>query len=352
MAERSELIARRRAMRQRARARRELDLFMRRLAFLLAALVALFVAGTVGYALIEGTSLPFGFSWTIDTITTVGSIPDPHDTGGRVLKVAVELLGIGTLFYGFATVAEFFVSGQLSGVLEQRREQRMIDSYSDHYIVCGYGRVGRQVTRDLQSAGAAIVVIDDNPENRDVAREAGVPYIESEPADDETLRRAGIERAHGIIACVDSDAENIFITLTARELRSDIHIIARASAEDSEKKLTRAGADRVISPYKTSGAEMARIALHPQVGHAVELADYRMEEIEVSQQSDVVGQTIQGIRGRSVIVALRRADGRLEPQPSAQTELAAGDRVVALGTPETLEQLETAFQAASETAAK
>jgi voltage-gated potassium channel len=347
MPDRAEVIARRRALRQRARARRELDLFMRRLAFLLIALAALFIVGTAGYALIEGTSLAYGFSWTIDTITTVGSIPDPEDTAGRVLKVVVELLGIGTLFYGFATVAEFFVSGQLSGVLEQRRKQRMIDSYQDHFIVCGYGRVGRQVTRDLQTARASVVVIDDNPENRDLAREAGVPYIESEPADDETLRRAGIGRAHGIIACVDSDAENIFITLTARELRSDIHIIARASAEDSEKKLARAGADRVISPYKTSGAEMARIALHPQVGGAVELADYRMEEIEVSDQSDVVGKTIEAIRGRSVIVALRRADGRLEPQPQPQTELGAGDRIVALGTPETLEQLENAFQPAS-----
>jgi voltage-gated potassium channel len=351
MAERSDVIARRRVLRQRARARRELDLFMRRLAFVLAALVALFVAGTVGYALIEGTSVPYGFVWTIDTITTVGSIPDPHDSGGRALKVVVELLGIGTLFYGFATVAEFFVSGQLSGVLEQRREQRMIDSYSDHFIVCGYGRVGRQVTRDLTSAGASVVVIDENPDNRDLAREAGIPYVESEPADDETLRRAGIDRAHGIIACVDSDAENIFITLTARELRSDIHIIARASAEDSEKKLGRAGADRVISPYKTSGAEMARIALHPQVGGAVDLADYRMEEIEVSVQSRVVGKTIEDIRGRSVIVALRRSDGRLEPQPSPQTELAVGDRLVALGTPETLELLETASQPASEAAA-
>ena len=118
MPERAEVIARRRVLRQRARARRELDLFMRRLAFLLTALVALFVAGTVGFALVEGTSVGFGFVWTLDTITTVGSIPNPHDSAGRALQVALELLGIGTLFYGFATVAEFFVSGQLSGVLE------------------------------------------------------------------------------------------------------------------------------------------------------------------------------------------------------------------------------------------
>jgi voltage-gated potassium channel len=223
----------------------------------------------------------------------------------------------------------------------------MIDSFTDHFIVCGFGRVGRQVARDLRAAGAAVVVVDDNPENRDLAREAGVPYVESEPADDDTLREAGIERAQAVIACVDSDAENIFITMTARGLRSDIQIIARASAEDSEKKLAHAGADRVISPYKTSGAEMARIALHPQVGGAVQVADYRMEEIEVSPKCDGVGKTIDEIRGRSVIVALRRQDGRLEPQPSPETVLGAGDKLVVLGSPEALERLESAFQPTS-----
>jgi voltage-gated potassium channel len=347
MAERAEVIARRRVLHQRVRARRELELFMRRLAFLLSALALLFVAGTVGFALIESTSLPYGFVWTLDTITTVGAIPTPHDSGGRALQVGLELLGIGTLFYGFATVTEFFVSGQLSGVLEERRTQKMIDSFTDHFIVCGFGRVGRQVARDLRAAGAAVVVVDDNPENRDLAREAGVPYVESEPADDDTLREAGIERAQAVIACVDSDAENIFITMTARGLRSDIQIIARASAEDSEKKLAHAGADRVISPYKTSGAEMARIALHPQVGGAVQVADYRMEEIEVSPKCDGVGKTIDEIRGRSVIVALRRQDGRLEPQPSPETVLGAGDKLVVLGSPEALERLESAFQPTS-----
>jgi len=334
-------------MRQRARARRELKLFMRRLAFLLAALLLLFVAGSIGFAAIEGVSVGYGFVWTVDTITTVGSIPLPHDSGGRALELGLELLGIGTLFYGFVTVAEFFVSGQLSGVLEDRRTQRMIDSLTDHYIVCGFGRVGRQVARDLQAAGAAVVVIDDNPENQDTARDADVPFIESEPANDETLKRAGIERAQGIIACVDSDAENIFITLTARELRSEIQIIARASAEDSEKKLVRAGADRVISPYKTSGSEMARIALHPQIGGAVEVADYRMEEIDVSPDCEGVGKRIDDVRGRSVIVALRRRDGGFEPQPSPDAVLSEGDILVVLGTPDALEQLESVFQPGS-----
>src|SRR5205085_2346160 len=161
------------------------------------------------------------------------------------------------------------------------------------------------------------------------------------------LRQAGIERAKGVIACVDSDAENIFITLTARELRSDIPIIARASAEASEKKLLRAGADRVISPYKTSGSEMARVALHPQVGGAVQAADYRIEEIEVTPGCEGAGKTVAQVRGTSVIVALRRPSGELEAQPSPETVIEPGDRLIALGSPDALERLEGVFEPAA-----
>jgi voltage-gated potassium channel len=344
MPNRPESVDRRRALDQRLRARHELRLFTRRLGILLAVLLGIVIAGTVGYSIGEGTSVGYGFEWTLDTITTVGAIPNPHDTGARVLKVCLEVIGIGTLFYGLVTVAEFFVSGQLSGLLEERRIQRMIDSYSNHYIVCGFGRVGRQVARDLKAAGVEHVVIDPNPENREVAQELGVAYIESDAADDEVLRAAGIERARGVIACVDSDAENIFIALTARELRSDIRIVARASVEESEKKLLRAGADRVISPYKTSGAEMARMALHPQVSGVLEFEDLRMEEIVVTPPCAGEGKTIESVRGQSVIVALRRQGGQLEAQPAPQTVIGAGDMLVALGAPDALERLETIFQ--------
>lgn len=344
MADRTEILARRHAVEQRHKARRELRLFMRRLMFLLCALAALIVVGTVGLSISEGRSVPYSFVWTLDTITTLGSIPDPHDTGGRAVIVFLELFGIGTLFYGLATVAEFFVSGQLSGVLEERRTQKMIDSFTDHYIICGFGRVGRQVARDLQTAGVKYVVIDENPENREYARTEGVIYLESEAADDEVLESAGISSALGVIACVDSDAENIFITLTARELRTDIAIVARASREDSEKKLLRAGADRVISPYKTSGSEMARIALHPQVGGAVQVSDYRMEEIEVPPSCEGIGHTVDDVRGAAMIVAVRRPDGRLEPQPEPGTVIESGDKLIALGTPDAVERLEVIFQ--------
>ncbi len=331
-----------------ARRERELHQFVRRLLILLVVLFVLVLAGAIGYAASEGTSVPYGFFWTLDTVTTLGVIPQPHDTGGRVLQTCLELFGIGTLFYGLATVAEFFVSGQLSGLLSARRLQRMIDAYKDHYIICGYGRVGRQVARDLRSAGASFVVVDPNPTRRDIAEEDGVPLIEQSGADDDVLQTAGIERAAGVIACVDSDAENIFIALSARQLRADLLIVARAAREESERKMLLAGADRVISPYKTSGSEMARVALHPQVGGMVAITeDYRMEEIDVPPASAGTGRTIGDVHGESVIVAVRRPDGRLEEQPAPGTVLDAGDKVFALGTPGAIERLESVFQPAA-----
>jgi voltage-gated potassium channel len=333
-----------RSLQQRLQSRRELWPFVRRFLILLSAIAIVIIAGAIAYAATEGTSVAYGFLWTLDTVTTLGTIPDPRDTGGRIVTVGLELLGIGTLFYALATVAEFFVSGQLSGLLDERRVQKMIDSYAEHFIVCGFGRVGKQVVRDLREAGARFVVIDENPQHREEAQHLDVHYIDGSPADDETLIAAGVERAAAVIACVDSDADNIFIALSARELRSDILIIARASAEDSEKKLMRAGADRVISPYKTSGRAMAHVALHPQIGGLFEVADYRMEEIEVPAACAGVGQTVAQVRGRTVIVGMRRADGAFVPQPPPDAVISAGDMLIALGQSDALAQLEQAFQ--------
>ena len=251
---------------------------------------------------------------------------------------------MGTLFYGLVTVTEVFVSGHLAELLQERRARKLIDATSDHYIICGFGRVGRQVARDLRAAGARYVVVDHNPEMRDHAQGIGVRFIEGEPSDDEVLRSAGVMRARGVIACVDSDADNIFITLTVRGLRPDIAIVARASEETVEAKLLRAGATRVISPYKTSGAEMARLALNPQIRGALEVApEYRMEEIEVAPGSAGEGQAIGDVRGGAIIVGVRDASGQFQPQPSAETVLHAGDVVTAMGTGRTMERLEDLF---------
>ena len=221
---------------------------------------------------------------------------------------------------------------------------KAIKKLSDHHVICGFGRVGRQVARDLKAERAPYVVIDTLQENEEIARQMDAPFLLGRPSDDEMLRAAGIDRAISVLACVDSDPENIFICLSARELRSDISIVARASEEDSEKKLLRAGAERVISPYKTSGAEMARVALRPQVAAAVDVApEYRMEEIEVLAGCEGEGKAIGEVRGAAVIAALRRGSGPVDPQPPEDTVLGEGDVLVAMGTGEALARLEELF---------
>jgi voltage-gated potassium channel len=320
----------------------------RRLALLVAALVALLAAGTVAYSLAEHANLWDAFVWTIDTVATTGADRAPTDTGGEIIKVLLTLLGVGTLFYALIALTELVVTGELGTILSERRARRMTERLRDHYIVCGFGRVGRQVARDLRAAGALYVVVDDDPANREAAYAPGVRFILARPSDDDALRDAGIARARAIVACVDSDAENIFIALTARELRPDIAIVARASQEEAESKLRRAGADRVISPYKASGSEMARLALHPNVTGTMDVAaEYRLEEITVQRGSTGVSHSVGDVRGGAFIVGVRHADGSFHPQPAAETVLREGDVVMAIGTPRTLERLEALFAQSS-----
>src|SRR3954451_16366234 len=322
----------------------DLVAFTRRLGQLGIMIAGLLAAGTIGFALTTDANLWDGFVLSLDTVATVGSIPSPTNTSAEIVKALLIVFGVGTLFYALVTVAEFFVAGHLGDILAERRTRKGIDSLSDHYIICGFGRVGRQVARDLKAARASYVVADSTPASRELSIAAGVRFLEGAPSDDELLRAAGIERARALVACMDSDAENIFATLTARELRADIAIIARASLEDSEKKLKRAGADRVISPYKASGTEMARLALHPQVSGTQQVAsEYRMEEIEVVTGCPGAGQTIGDVRGGAFIVGVRHADGSFAPMPAAETLLGQGDVIMALGTPNTLDRLEGLF---------
>jgi voltage-gated potassium channel len=325
-------------------AERELAQFVARLAKLGLGIAGLIAAGTVALSLTEDVSLWTGFLHALDVVATTGAYPPEHKIGVEIVRVVLTVLGVGTLFYGLVSVTELLVAGHVADLLAARRMQKMIDATSDHYIICGYGRVGRQVARDLKGAGARYVVIDADPANREFASGVGVRFIEAQASDDRALRQAGIERARAVIACMDSDAENVFVTLTARELSPDIAIVARASQEDSERKLIRAGASRVISPYKASGAEMARLALHPQVSGVLDVdAEYRMEEIRVTDGCEGVGKTIGDIRGGSYIVGLRPAAGGFKPQPQSETVLAAGDVIMAMGTPRTMDRLESLF---------
>jgi len=331
----------------RARTAHELRIFLRRLRTLTELIVGLLAVGTAGFVVFEDVDAWQGFLWSLDTVATIGSIQSPDTLGGQLVKVGLIVLGVGTLFYALVTVTEVFVSGHLAELLHDRRTQKRIDATSDHYVICGFGRVGRQVARDLRAAGARFVVIDRDPANRELAQGVGIRFIEGEPTEDEVLRAAGVSRARAVVACVDSDADNVFIVLSVRELRPDVPIVARASAEESEAKLLRAGADRVISPYKSSGSEMARLALNPQVSGVVDVApEYRMEEIAVGAGSRGDGMTVGEIRGGAIIVGVRSPDDRFHPQPPAETVLQAGEVVLAMGTARTMDRLEALFDPA------
>src|SRR3954465_2593567 len=322
----------------------------RRLALLGVALLVIILGGTIAESLVEHEDFWDAFVWTIDPVATTGSIQAPKDAAGEVVKVALTFLGVGTLFYALVSLTELVVTGELGTLLAERRAQRMTERLRDHYIVCGFGRRGRRVAHALRAAGALYGVIDDDEANREAAYAPGVRFIKARPSDDDALRGAGKERARAVIACVDSDAENIFIALTVRELRPDIAIVARASQEDTEPKLRRAGADRVISPYKSSGTEMARLALHPNVSGTMDVAaEYRLEEITVQHASIGVESKVGDVRGGAFIVGVRHADGSFRPQPAADTLLREGDVVMAIGTPRTLERLEELFQSSQAT---
>jgi voltage-gated potassium channel len=321
-----------------------LELILGQLARLGVLFAVLLLGGTLGFVVTEDTSVWGGVTWTLDTIATVGSVPAPSSTGGQIVKAFLIVLGVGTLYYALVSATEFFVAGHATGLLDARRRERIVDDISEHYLVCGFGRVGRQVVRDLRAAGASYVVIDHNPESLKVAEAAGVPWLQGEASDEALLRRAGIDRCRALIACVDSDAENVFITLTARELRPDLTVVARASSPEAEPKLRRAGAERIVSPYKSSGSEMARLALHPQVTGVVDVApEYRMEEIEASPGCPGAGRPLADIAGPAIVAAVRRASGELVPQPPSDTVVEAGDVLVVMGTPETIGRLETLF---------
>jgi voltage-gated potassium channel len=245
----------------RALVRRQLGSFLRRLAVAAVFLGTLCLVGAAAFAGFEGTSYWTGLQRAFTTVSTLGTMGQPTTVGGQVTEVVVVTFGVGTLFYLLGTVSELLVTGHLTGLLGAYRMQRRIADLHDHYLICGFGRVGRQVARRLEEARQPFVVIDANPEVRDEMEDEGVLHVDGQASDDHVLCEAGIDRARAVIACVDSDAENIFVTITARALRPDIEIVARAADAATERKLIRAGANDVISPYKASGDVMARLAL-------------------------------------------------------------------------------------------
>jgi voltage-gated potassium channel len=305
--------------------------------------------GIAGYMAIEGWTFFDALYMVITTVTTVGyGEIQPLSTAGRTFTMLLIVLGVGTMLYTLSTVVHYAVEGELTRRVGRRRMQGRIEQLRDHVVLCGYGRVGRQIAAEFRRERVAYVVVDVNESSLATASADGCLWVPGNAASDDVLLAAGVKRARGLITAVDSDVDNVYVTLSARGLNPSLYIVARASREDAEPKLRRAGADRVISPYKASGTEMARLALHPNVSGTMDVAaEYRLEEITVQAGSAGASRTVGDVRGGSFIVGVRASDGSFRPQPAAEFVLRAGDVVMAIGTPRTLERLEELFSGQS-----
>jgi voltage-gated potassium channel len=325
----------------------------RRIAYALAAAVAVIAAGTIGFhnTTHEGWIQSFYRAIVTSSLTGLDTVPSNDST--RLISIALVLSGL-TIFAFIATIlVEGIAGGVFTGALAERRRRRTIEQLRDHYIICGYGRVGRRVASEFRDAGVQYVVLDFNQDAIEYAKERGDLYVEGNGTNDADLEATGLAHAKGLVASSDSDVDNLYITLSARTARPDLLIVARASEKDVAEKLRRAGADRIVQPYATAGKEMATLVLRPQVAAFLDVvsvtggADLLYEEIVVTEKSGQAGKSIRGLRIRhatgAVIVALRRKDGTFDTTPDPDEVLETGDVMIAAGSSDELRKLEELF---------
>lgn len=313
-----------------------------RLRRLLLVFIALFIGSVLGYILIEAYTLAEAVYMTVITLSTVGfGEVKPLTTLGRVFTALVILLGVGTVAYTLGTLGEFLITGELEKVLRQRRNNQLISQQKDHYIVCGYGRVGQQVVTELRQLNLPLVVIDKKTEAIEKCRERGVLYVEGDATDDSVLKEAGVERASGLLSVVSEDADNVFVVLSAREINQQMIILARASNQSAEKKLITAGANDTFSPQVMAGFHMVSSLLRPNAMRFIESAigsiDSGMwvEEVRVGPQSNLVGQSLGDMQlrvqtGANVLAIIGGHHHNLVNW-SPDLRMEAGDILIVLG---------------------
>jgi voltage-gated potassium channel len=327
---------------QRTRPRRAVDrevlADLWRLRLALALVGSVIIYGTLGYALIEKWPLHDALYMTVITISTVGFAEvHPLDNAGRAFTITVIFAGAGSLFYSMGAAFELLLSDQFSHWRARRKMQEEINKMRGHYIICGYGRIGQQVADDLREADLPYLVIDSKPERWQLLQENNVPFVDGDATLDETLLEAGIEHAKAVVGALNDDASNVMMTVTARGLNPRLFIIARAALPESEKKLMRAGADDVISPYKVGARRISLAMLRPAVNNFINAVLYDSElqaeftETTIENDSPLVGQSLAeaGLaHGRDVLPIAMLHNGKLIFTPPANTVLHAGDTLI------------------------
>ena len=313
-------------------------------------LILVTLIGTAGYVAIEGWNAFEALYMTVITITTVGygevrTVSEP----GRIFTVFLIFMGMGIMAYTLGIVAQMMIEFQVRALIGRKKLGRKLRSIKDHYIICGYGRIGSIIADELRAHRISVMVIDHGPNSRESLEKQDIPYIIDDATSEDVLIEAGIERAKGLVAVVFSDADNLFITMTARGLNPDLFILARADQEHTERKLLRAGANKVVLPYLIGGRRMVNTIIRPAVTDFIDFTlhgkniELKMEELLVEERSELNGVKLvdSGIRQKMnvMIVAIRDKDGEMSFNPSSEVRIEAGDTLVALGPVNDLEKL-------------
>lgn len=328
---------------------------MIRFAGVVALLVLVIAGGTIGYRIIEGWNIRDSLYMTLITSTTVGfGEVAPLSSAGQIFTIVLIVLSIATVGYSVSIIITYVFEGQIVTALKERRMLRAIGRMKDHYIICGYGRVGRAVAAEFRRQDVKFVVIDRDPSQTESDYEEEVPHIVGDASEDEVLVAANIKRAKGLVSAFPDDESNVFIVLSARELNPALTIISQARDERSTGKLLKAGADRVISTSSIAGQRMASIALRPTVMQFLEVVmrseegELRIEEIEIGSESEAIGKTLRetgiGEQTGALVIGITSPGGSTSVNPSTTATLSSkvlgeGDILIALGSGEQLDRL-------------
>jgi voltage-gated potassium channel len=320
---------------------------------IVALLVALICVGTAGFHFVQGWSLFKSLYTTLMTVSTIGAGPENELNGrGEVFNVILILLGVATVGFAIGTLTKAVVEFELGSFFGRRRMEKELSALKNHFIVCGVGRVGRRVASEISARKYPLVVIERDPARAVWAQERGFPVIIGDAASEAVLHKAHIEKARALASAVTSDAQNVYIVLTARGIAPDIPIIARASEEDAESKLLRAGATTVVSPYSYAGQRMARTLTSPYVQRFIDMAlsslsatSLEIEEVQVGNPSKLAGKNLEeaNIRDRFglIVLAIRRQDGQVDFNPDQSEIISAGDYLIVMGNSQNLRELES-----------
>jgi len=328
-----------------------MDRLKRRFLYIGLAILTALAGGTAGFVLIEGYPPFDAFYMTLTTITTVGYQEiRPLHQAGRIFNSFLIIYGVTTMFFAIGAMTQAVVEMELPELFGKQRVKRMIEKLKNHYILCGFGRVGRAAASELKRAGVPFVLVDRNPERVERAIREEMLALNADSTRDQTLLEAGVTRARGLIAALATDADNLFVILSAKNLNPQLKVAARAGEEEAEEKLRRAGAEVVFAPYSNAGHQLALSLLRPHVVQFLDVAtksvglDVGIEQVRVAASSEFVSRSLKQLQVRRelgvIVLAIRKADGQMQFNPPAEAVVEADDFLIVMGEHDNLRRLE------------